>query len=466
MDKWEDIAPAADAVARELASEHDDHRQAAQGALESPLCNPAPETQAPFGLVGASLAHSWSPRIHNTLGSSPYGLFSFSHPEDAADFFMNGDWQGLNVTIPYKRLAASCAQKRTPLVEELGAANTLVRLGDGTLLAENTDLWGFDYLLHRFCETKLVGGIGPLAGRKALVLGSGGASQAIQAALRLAGLSPAVISRSGGPQNSYEGLATYHQDACLLVNTTPVGMYPECQAAPVAKETLSRMPGLLGVLDLVYNPAKTQLMLDAEALGLPAMGGLLMLVAQAFRSSEIWQGASLDLTLIDRIAAQITAETRSVYFIGMPGCGKTGCARRLARMANRPFVDLDDAFEIDWEMTPGQCIAQEGEKAFRTKETHTLAATAKEPGLIVACGGGIVCREANLDLMRHNGIVIMLDRPLDQLSLNDRPLTASKGVEAIAAERMELYRQWADIQVPCTGTAEGDAILVKGMLGL
>ena len=466
MDKWEDIAPAADAVARELASEHNIHENAAQGANKAPQTDPPLESQTPFGLVGASLAHSWSPRIHNTLGSSPYGLFSFPTPEEAADFVLNGDWQGLNVTIPYKRLAASCAQKRTPLVEQLGAANTLVHLADGTLLAENTDLWGFDYLLHRFAETQLVGGIEALAGRKALVLGSGGASQAVQAALRLAGLHPVVVSRTGGPQNSYEGLASYHQDACLLINTTPVGMYPECEASPVSQETLSQLSGLLGVLDLIYNPAKTQLMLDAAACGLPAMGGLLMLVAQAFRSSELWQGTSLDLTLIDRIAAQITSETRSVYFIGMPGCGKTGCARRLARMVDRPFVDLDDAFEIDWEMTPSQCISQEGEDAFRTKETHTLAATAKEPGLIVACGGGVVCREANLDLMRHNGIVIMLDRPLEQLSLNDRPLTASKGVEAIAAERMELYRQWADIQVPCTGTAQGDAILVKDMLGL
>lgn len=298
------------------------------------------------------------------------------------------------------------------------------------------------------------------------MLGSGGASVAVGFVLAEAGAEAVFISRSGGPGHSYETLAQDHGDAALLVNTTPVGMFPACPASPVGPETLEAMEGLAGVIDVVYNPLRTGLVLDARAAGIPAEGGLVMLVAQALRASELWQGARLDHSLVERIAGEIERETTNVFFIGMPGCGKTGAARRLARMAQRPFVDLDDAFEVEYGMTPAACIDGQGEQVFRDKETRVLASVGSKTGLVVACGGGVVCRPENRRLMEQNGTVVMLDRPLDQLSRNDRPLTAAKGVEALAAERLPLYRAWADIQIACTGSAEGDAVLLKSMLGL
>ena len=452
----ETIALAADAVAREL-----DHERALRDAEQ-----PVGDGDAPYGLLGGTLAHSWSPRIHRVLGSVPYALHGIADPEEAADFIRNGSWQGLNVTIPYKRLAAETADVRSPFVEAHGAANTLVRLDDGRILAENTDLWGFDFLLNGFLRRSVGEGAPWLKGKKAVVLGSGGASEAVRFVLAEAGATVVPVSRSGGPGRRYETLAHDHADAALLVNTTPVGMYPACPASPVAPEVLEAMEGLAGVIDIVYNPLRTGLVLDARDAGVPAEGGLVVLVAQALRASELWQGTRLDCDLVGRIAGEIEREATNVFFIGMPGCGKTGAARRLARMAQRPFVDLDDAFEVEFGMTPAACIDTQGEQAFRDKETSVLASFGAKTGLVVACGGGVVTRPENRRLMEQNGIVVMLDRPLDQLSRNDRPLTAAKGVEALAAERLPLYRAWADIEIACTGSAEGDAALLKSMLGL
>lgn len=450
------IAPAADAVADRLAEGRAvlDAEQAAAGE------------DAPYGLLGGALGHSWSPRIHRALGSVPYALHALPDPADAADLVRNGSWRGLNVTIPHKRLAAEAADVRTPFVEAHGAANTLVRLDDGRILADNTDVWGFDFLLDGFLRRHMGADASWLRGRKAVVLGTGGASEAVRFVLSEAGAEVARISRSGGPGQGYGTLVEDHGDAALLVNTTPVGMYPACPASPLPAGALGAMRGLRGVVDVVYNPLRTGLVLDARDAGIPAEGGLAMLVAQALRSSELWQGVELDRDLVGRIVGELERESMNVFFIGMPGCGKTGAARRLARMAQRPFVDLDDAFEMEYGETPAACISRDGEAAFRDRETAVLAAHGAKTGLVVACGGGLVTRPVNRRLMEQNGTVVMLDRPLDQLSRNDRPLTASRGVEALAAERMPLYREWADIEVRCTGSAEGDAVLVRSLLGL
>lgn len=457
MGDWESIAPAADAVAEEIERQQEataDHEELseAEGAV--------------YGLLGATLGHSWSPRIHSDLGTAPYGLFAFPDASEAEAFVRGGAWKGLNVTIPYKRLAAEAADVRTPLVEGLGAANTLVRLPDGHVMAENTDVWGFEHLLTSFCEKSVAGGVEALRGRKALVLGSGGAHEAVRHVLEGAGMEVVRVSRDPSRGTPYEGLAERHGDAALLVNTTPVGMYPHCPATPLPEGELEGLRSLVGVLDIVYNPRRTQLLAEAERLGIPCEGGLPMLVAQAFRSSELWQGRRLDPDLIERIVGALHKERGNVFFIGMPGCGKTGAARRLARLTQRPFVDLDDAFEMDHGETPAACIEREGEATFRAKESEVVRRYGAGSGLVVACGGGVVTREENYLPLHQNGTIVMLDRPLDQLARTNRPLTAAKGVEALAAERLPLYRSWADIEVACTGSAEGDATLVKTMLGL
>lgn len=426
--------------------------------------DPRPMT-APFGLLGRRLGHSWSPQIHEALGSAPYELVE-REPDEVEALVRGGSWRGLNVTIPYKRDAARLADVRSPAVERLGAANTLVRGEDGSVMAENTDVLGFTWMLARFCRERL--GASPreaLSGRKVLVLGSGGASQAVCYALsEHAGAVPRVISRTG--DETYATLAERHGDAVLLVNTTPVGMYPSCPATPVDEGTLAELRSLRGVLDIVYNPRRTGLCLAAERLGLPCESGLSMLVAQALYASELFQGRELDDALVPQVEGRILAQTQNVVLIGMPGAGKTTCGRALARALGRPFVDVDEAIGLECGRGPAQIIREDGEDAFRRVETRVTGSFGARSGLVLACGGGVVTRPENYDLLHQNGTIVFLDRPVDQLSDEGRPVSQAKGVARVAAERMGAYRSWADLTLPCTGSASGDARLARELLGL
>ena len=418
-----------------------------------------------FGLLGRTLAHSWSPQIHAALGSVPYALIE-REPEEVEGFVRHGSWRGLNVTIPYKRRAFELADEHTPAARRLGVANTLVRLADGRILADNTDLTGFAWMLERFCVRELSAqdARSALEGREALVLGSGGASHAVVAALEDAGAHVSVISRSG--DDTYETLAERHPDAALVCNATPVGMFPGCPASPVPEGDLARLRGLSGVLDVVYNPTRTGICLAAERLGVPSESGLAMLVSQACRSSERFLGRKVDDALAAGVERDLRSQTLNVALIGMPGSGKTTCGKRLARLLKRPFVDLDDAFGLDHGISPAACITERGEAAFRALETETLSRDASRSSLVIACGGGVVTREENYALLRQNSTIVALDRPLEQLSSRGRPLSASRGVERLARERMGLYRSWANLVLACTGSAAGDAEAIRDALGL
>ena len=398
--------------------------------------------QTPFGLIGRKLGHSWSRQIHEELGSAPYSLLELE-PEDVADFIREGAWRGINVTIPYKADAAAAADERSPRVRRLGVANTLVRRPDGTIYAENTDVLGFAWMLERFCRRELGGSANEvLLGKKCLVLGSGGASQAVQAALEDVGAAVVVVSRAG--EDNYGNLLERHADASLVVNTTPVGMFPSCPATPVADEDLARMAGLLGVLDVVYNPNRTGICLAAESLGLPSESGLAMLVAQAFFASELFQGKKLDEASIEPIELDIERQTRNIVLIGMPGAGKTTTGKRLARLLSRPFVDIDDEVALRSGQTAAQIIEQRGEDAFRKVETEVTGDVCSRSGLVVACGGGVVTRDENYPLLHQNSQIVMLNRKLDELAHKGRPITARDGIDKLAEQRMPRYRAWAD----------------------
>jgi len=397
-----------------------------------------------FGLLGETLGHSFSPRIHALLGDYEYRLYPTAR-EDLPAFLRTGDFQGLNVTIPYKETVIPYCAELSPAAEAIGSVNTLLRRPDGSLFGDNTDSFGFARLLA-------AAGVDP-RGKKCLVFGSGGASKTVRAVLSDRGAGAVVVvSRSGA--DNYENLSR-HRDAALLVNTTPLGMFPN--TGTMAADPAD-FPGCEAVLDVVYNPAKTALLLRAEELGIPAWNGLTMLAAQAKRAAELFLGRTIDDGVIASIAETIARETKNVALIGMPGCGKSRIGRALAARLGRDFLDLDEEFQRREGLSAGDCILREGEAAFRAKETAILADTAKASGRVLSTGGGVVTRPENYPLLRQNSTVVFLSRPLDRLAREGRPLSAGDGaLEALYEKRLPEYRRFCDVEIPNEG--EPDAVV-------
>ena len=402
------------------------------------------------GLLGERLGHSFSPRIHRELGTYAYALYEKS-PGELEGFLKSGRFDGLNVTIPYKQAVMPYCAELSAQAAAIGSVNTLIRRKDGTLWGGNTDYDGFYALLRR-------SGLA-VCGKKALVLGSGGASRTVQAVLREEGAETVVISRSG-PEN-YRNIHR-HRDAQLIVNTTPVGMYPNNGAAAV---DVADFPRCQGVFDLIYNPERTRLILDAQACGIPAFGGLLMLVEQARRAAELFTGRQLKGSLTERLTAQIARETRNVALIGMPGCGKTTTGRALAALLGRPFYDVDEAVEARCGKSLPDFFAQRGEAAFRQLETEVLAELSRGSGAVIATGGGVVVRPENYRLLRQNSTVVWLRRELKSLPTAGRPVSQSRSLEELACERIPLDSRWNDISVEVCG-GEQTARIIQKELGL
>lgn len=384
------------------------------------------------GLLGERLGHSYSPQIHSHLGEYSYELFE-KRPEELADFLLHGDFTGLNVTIPYKKAVLPYCAALTGRARRLGSVNTLVRRPDGSLLGHNSDYFGFASLLSR---TGL-----SVAGKKALVLGSGGASVTVVAVLEALGAKPVVISRSG--ENNYSNLDR-HGDAALIVNATPVGMYPNNGVTPVH---LDGFPHLEGVLDLIYNPAKTALLLEAEARGLTAANGLWMLVAQAKESAEHFTGSPIADGAIDKIYRILRRQMENIILIGMPGCGKSTVGRALASRTGRTLVDADAVIVEKAGMSIPDIFARQTEAGFRAIETAVLAELGKQSGLIIATGGGCVTRPENESLLRQNGRCVWLRRDLSRLPTKGRPLSQQNNLLTMYRARKPLYRKFADLEI-------------------
>ena len=394
------------------------------------------------GLLGRKLGHSYSPQIHNLLGDYSYVLFE-KEPEELENFLKNGDFSGLNVTIPYKKEVIPYLSELSPTAQKMGCVNTVLRRSDGTLYGHNTDYFGFTSLVR---HTGL-----SVAGKKVLVLGSGGASNTAAAALKDLGASPVVISRSG--ENNYGNLHL-HRDAAAIVNATPVGMYPNTGVSPI---DLALFPHLEGVLDVIYNPARTQLLLDAEKLGIPRENGLWMLVAQAKEAAEVFTGGKISDEVIEKIYRRLSQQMKNIVLIGMPGCGKSTIGALLAEKLGRTLADADEKIIALAEKSIPDIFAQDGEPTFRDWETKALTELGKQSGLVIATGGGCVTQKRNYPLLHQNGYLVWLERDCSVLPTDGRPLSQANDLGKMYAARKPLYEAFADIRVENTGTPEETA---------
>ena len=396
-----------------------------------------------YGLLGEHLGHSYSPKIHAMLAAYSYELFEKA-PEEVESFVMNGDWKGLNVTIPYKKTVIPYCTKLSGRAARIGAVNTLVRTKDGGIFGDNTDAYGFE---------KLIGSNGiDIRDKKCLVFGSGGASaMAVEVLKSLGAHDVTVISRRG--ENNYDKLGL-HSDAEVLVNTTPVGMFPKNgeQAAD-----LMLFPKAEAVIDVVYNPDRTALLLQAEALGIKHCNGLYMLVAQAKRSSELFTGEEIPDERIGEISDRLRKEALNIVLTGMPGCGKSTVAKLLSEKLSRPLIEADALIEEKAGMSIPEIFASLGEEGFRRLETEVLAEQGKRSGAVISTGGGCVTRRENYPLLHQNAAIVWIKRDLSLLPKDGRPLSLKNDLSEMYEKRRPLYGSFADIEIDNDGAPEAAA---------
>lgn len=392
-----------------------------------------------YGLLGEALGHSFSPWIHQALADYDYRLYPTPQPA-VAELFRRREFRGLNVTIPYKQTVIPLCDEVDPQAAAIGAVNTVVNR-DGRLTGYNTDIDGLIYLARR-------AGV-DMAGKKVAVLGSGGTSRTAQAAARKLGAAQVVvISRNG--EDNYGNLSR-HEDTQVVVNTTPVGMYPRCGVSPVSLEAFPRLEGLL---DVVYNPLRTALLMEAEARGIPCSCGLPMLVAQARRAAELFTGADIPDDRLEEVVSSLNAQMRNVVLIGMPGCGKSAVGRALARRLGKEFLDLDRLIEADAGKPIPRIFAEEGEDAFRALESAAVRKAGARTGCILSTGGGVVTRPENYAPLHQNGVIVHLTRSLEKLPTAGRPVSQSTDLRELWRRREPLYQSFADLTADNNGSIE------------
>ncbi len=407
-----------------------------------------------FGVLGRTLAHTYSPEIHSLFDTS----YSYSvierEPEELETLFKSGVFKGFNVTIPYKKNACAMCDELDDASKTTGSVNTVL-FEDGKVKGWNTDYFGFIYMLTRK-------GIS-VGGKKVLVLGTGGAASAVFYALKTLGAAETYACDLETDIN-YSNVYDRAGDAQVIVNCTPVGMFPNVNNSLL---DLTKFASLEACADVVYNPSRTKFLQDAEDLGLKTCGGLAMLVAQAYKSSRIFAGdiAGAELlgnpdcaegaayvpdeasTKIEKVIKILENRMRNITIIGMPGSGKSLLARNIAKVTGRTLVDLDIAFAEKFGQTPAEVLNGPGEDAFREMECEVAAEFLPQSGLVISCGGGIVTRDVNKFYVRCNSNVFYLERPLTALTDKNRPISQLHGVEKLYSQRKDKYETWCDYRV-------------------
>ena len=382
-----------------------------------------------FGLLGHPLTHSRSKEIHSSFGLS-YALFDLA-PEEVDAFLKEKKFDGINVTIPYKKTAMPYCDELSDGAKAVGCVNTVVRIGD-RLVGDNTDLCGFRFLLDR-------NGI-DCRGKKVLVLGSGASSGTVSRVLSERGAREIVVVSRTGKVN-YENV-TKERDAEIIVNTTPVGTFPHEREMPLDP---SAFPMLEAAVDLIYQPLRTEFLLKAERSGIRTACGLSMLVAQAAASLTDFTGRKVSLAEQEKLIANLKRNSENLVLIGMPGCGKTTVGQKLAEKTGRPFFDLDRVIENAFGESPEKMIREKGEAYFREKEALACQILRSARGCVIACGGGTVLNRENVDALKANGRLILLSRSTEKLEKEGRPL--SLDLKKLENERKEIYASSADLTV-------------------
>lgn len=382
------------------------------------------------GILGEHLSHSFSPFIHSYLCDYSYDIYEVA-PDDLESFMKNNDLDAWNVTIPYKKAVIPFLDYISPEAKVIGAVNLIIKK-NGKLYGYNTDYFGFEYMLES-------SGV-DIKGKKVVLFGTGGASVALRAVLedKKAG---SIVSI--GIEDNTKEYVSLHSDASVIVNATPVGMYPNNRKAVT---DISLFDSLEAVLDIVYNPMHTEIMLNAEEKGITAIGGLSMLVAQAVKGAEIFTGEKFDKDTTEKIISKIALSTQNIILIGMPSSGKSSVGDLLASKLERPFFDADEEFEkMHGIITPATAITSLGEDKFRLMEQEVIASLGKMSGAVIATGGGAVTRKENYPSLHQNGIIIFIERDIDKLSTEGRPLSKAGALQELYERRKDAYFGFADI---------------------
>lgn len=405
-----------------------------------------------YGLIGEHLTHSYSCEIHAQIADYEYELHELA-PSELGGFLTKREFNAINVTIPYKQDVIPYLDGISDTAKRIGAVNTIVNRG-GKLYGDNTDFAGMLALAKHI-------GV-DMKGKKVLILGTGGASKTGHALAEYMGAeSVYYVSRSGKNGSiTYEQAVSEHSDAQVIINATPVGMFPKQGGRPI---DISAFPKLEGVLDAIYNPLRTNLILDVQERGIPAEGGLYMLSAQAVHAAAVFQDIPLDESLVDKAFKSVKNDKQNIVLIGMPSSGKTTVGRILAEKCGKELADTDEYIVKKIGMPIADFFAKHGEAEFRKIEKETVAGLASTGGKIIATGGGAVLDAENVRALKQNGVLVFLDRrPENLIATDDRPLASRRSaLEKLYAERYDIYCAAAEVHIDANTTpgAEADAIL-------
>ena len=401
-----------------------------------------------FCVIGKSLPHTFSPEIHGMFGLD-YGVVELPEVEDLQNFVKTNTYDGFNVTIPYKQDIMHMLDHISQDAMNMGAVNTVVRK-NGELYGYNTDVEGIRYALKH-------GGI-DVTNKKVAILGSGGTSHTAKYAIKDMAKEIIVVSRTG--DINYNNIYDI-KDVDIIINTTPVGMYPNTNPSPI---DLEQMPSVTGVFDAIYNPLRTTLLLQAESLGMKTANGLGMLVEQARVARDLFVGDETNENLSDFVLEVLYKKKRNIVFIGMPGSGKTTFGRLLAKELGKTFIDIDSEIVNREGMTIPAIFEEKGEEYFRNVEMQVVAEFSLKFNQVISTGGGSPLNKDNRINIKHNGFVILVDRDVDSLETDGRPLSISMDLKEMLERRMPIYNKAKDAQIFCDGNIENTLRRIREVL--